>query len=111
MPDSQAAAARAPLPVSVFAAALLGLAVGDAARPPAEQVGARVAAAAIGLYRAGVSPLLDRTGLARCRYEPTCSAYGAEAIVRYGLPRGAWLTGARLLRCHPWAEGGADPVP
>ncbi|HMF10351.1 MAG TPA: membrane protein insertion efficiency factor YidD, partial [Thermoanaerobaculia bacterium] len=46
-----------------------------------------------------------------CRFQPTCSAYGREAIARYGIPRGAWLAAARVLRCHPFAKGGADPVP
>jgi putative membrane protein insertion efficiency factor len=111
MPDSPSAAARAPFPVSIVAAAVLGFSLGDAARPPERQLGARLAVGAIDLYRAGVSPLLDRSGLARCRFDPTCSVYGREAISRYGLPRGAFLTAGRLLRCHPWAKGGADPVP
>jgi putative membrane protein insertion efficiency factor len=109
MPVSRPAAAGFPL--SVFAAAALGFFAGDAARPPSQQFGARIAVGTIDLYRAGVSPVLARSGLARCRYEPTCSAYGREAITRYGIGRGAWLTARRLLRCHPWAPGGADPVP
>ncbi|HEY1435448.1 MAG TPA: membrane protein insertion efficiency factor YidD [Thermoanaerobaculia bacterium] len=92
-------------------AALLGLAVGDAFRPPTDQVSARVAIGAIDLYRATVSPLLAESGLVRCRFEPTCSAYGREAIARYGAPRGFALAAGRVLRCHPWATGGYDPVP
>jgi hypothetical protein len=92
-------------------AALTGFAIGDAARPPADQLGARIAVAAIDVYRATVSPLLGRSGLVRCRYQPTCSAYGREAIERHGIARGLSLTAGRLLRCHPWAKGGADPVP
>ena len=103
--------ARPPFPNRVLLAALLGLAIGDAARPPEDQVGARLAVAAIDAYRATLSPMLSRSGLARCRFEPTCSAYGREAITRYGLARGAFLTGERLLRCQPFSKGGYDPVP
>ena len=92
-------------------AALIGLAVGDALRPVPDQNGARLAVAAIDAYRATVSPVLARTGVVRCRFEPTCSAYGREAIVRYGSPRGFTLAAGRVLRCHPWARGGYDPVP
>lgn len=92
-------------------AALLGLAVGDALRPADEQASARLALGAIDAYRATVSPILANTGLVHCRFEPTCSAYGREAIARYGSPRGFLLATRRVLRCHPWAKGGADPVP
>ena len=95
----------------VVLAALLGIAAGDALRPPARQVGARIAIVSIDAYRATLSRVFARTGLVRCRFEPTCSAYGREAIVRYGLPRGAALAARRILRCHPFAKGGVDPVP
>ena len=103
--------ARPRLPNRILLAALLGLAIGDAARPPGDQLGARLALAAIDAYRATLSPMLSRTGLARCRFEPTCSAYGREAISRYGLARGGRLTAERLLRCQPFSKGGYDPVP
>ena len=92
-------------------AALVGLAVGDALRPVPDQSGTRLAVAAIDAYRATVSPFLARTGVVRCRFEPTCSAYGREAIAKYGEPRGFTLAAGRVLRCHPWAKGGYDPVP
>jgi uncharacterized protein len=105
---------RNPRPLSaasLLLAAVVGFAIGDAARPPGDQVGVRLATLSIDVYRTTVSPLLGQSGLARCRFEPTCSVYGREAINRYGLPRGAWLTARRLARCHPWAKGGYDPVP
>ncbi len=109
-PTAEASPSRARRAAPVLAA-LLGLAVGDALRPAPEQNGARLAVAAIDAYRATVSPLLARTGVVRCRFEPTCSAYGREAIAKYGSPRGFALAAGRVLRCHPWAKGGYDPVP
>ncbi|HTO87191.1 MAG TPA: membrane protein insertion efficiency factor YidD [Thermoanaerobaculia bacterium] len=97
--------------VPLLLAAVVGFAIGDAAKPPSDQLGVRLATVGIDVYRATVSPLLGQSGLAKCRFQPTCSAYGREAINRYGLPRGAWLTLRRLARCHPWAKGGYDPVP
>lgn len=92
-------------------AAVIGFAAGDALRPPPEQASARIALASIDAYRATVSPVLARTGVVRCRFEPTCSEYGREAISRYGFPKGFALTAGRVLRCNPWAKGGVDPVP
>lgn len=46
-----------------------------------------------------------------CRFEPTCSAYALTALQRFGAGRGVLLTTRRLMRCHPWCEGGSDPVP
>jgi putative membrane protein insertion efficiency factor len=110
-----AAEVEAPSPgrslLPLVLAALLGLFVGDALRPPERQAGARVGVAAIDAYRATASKWLGKTGLVRCRFTPTCSEYGREAIARYGLARGGALTAARILRCNPWAKGGNDPVP
>lgn len=49
--------------------------------------------------------------LAECRFTPSCSAYGIEAIHQHGAVKGAWLLLRRLLRCHPWGGCGCDPVP
>ncbi|WP_373277238.1 membrane protein insertion efficiency factor YidD [Deefgea rivuli] len=54
-----------------------------------------------------ISPLLGP----RCRFIPTCSQYGIEAVSRYGPVKGSWLTTKRLCRCHPWGGCGHDPVP
>ena len=58
-------------------------------------------------YQLGLSPMLG----AHCRFHPSCSCYALTAIERYGIFRGMWLGARRLLRCHPFAEGGYDPVP
>jgi putative membrane protein insertion efficiency factor len=92
-------------------AAILGLVAGDALKPPSDQWTARAALGAIDAYRATVSPMLARTGVVRCRFTPTCSEYGREAIERYGFPRGFALATGRVLRCNPWSDGGLDPVP
>jgi putative membrane protein insertion efficiency factor len=57
-------------------------------------------------YKWAVSPWL----LPACRYVPTCSEYAIEAVERYGVAVGIAKTIWRLLRCHPWAKGGVDPV-
>ena len=66
-----------------------------------------VATLLIRVYQWTVSPLLGPT----CRFHPSCSNYALEAINRFGLLRGGWLTVKRLGRCHPWHPGGFDPVP
>ena len=67
----------------------------------------RLLLALIGTYHRWVSSALPR----RCKYEPTCSAYAATAIRRFGALRGTLLAGRRLLRCNPFSHGGFDPVP
>lgn len=46
-----------------------------------------------------------------CRFNPTCSSYAYEAFGRFGMIKGLWLATKRILRCHPWSEGGLDEVP
>ncbi|HOW67795.1 MAG TPA: membrane protein insertion efficiency factor YidD [Candidatus Paceibacterota bacterium] len=67
----------------------------------------------IQLYRWGISPLksLLLGPMAGCRYSPSCSAYGQEAIRIHGVFRGGWLLAKRICRCHPWGGAGWDPVP
>ncbi|MFN2287115.1 MAG: membrane protein insertion efficiency factor YidD [Chromatocurvus sp.] len=62
---------------------------------------------AITLYRWCLSPFVGQ----HCRFYPTCSTYASEAIATHGSLRGSWLALRRLLKCHPWHEGGSDPVP
>nr|WP_263312911.1 membrane protein insertion efficiency factor YidD [Mammaliicoccus sp. Marseille-Q6498] len=61
----------------------------------------------IRLYQRYISPLTPPT----CRFEPTCSNYAVEAISEYGVIKGTWLGTKRILKCHPFHEGGYDPVP
>jgi putative membrane protein insertion efficiency factor len=66
----------------------------------------RVVLAPIVAYQRVVSPALGR----RCKYEPTCSAYGVQAIREFGILRGVVLAAWRVLRCNPFSHGGFDPV-
>jgi len=101
-----------PLPAAfVLALALAAALGGDAFNPPARQWSARAAASAIEAYRGSVSPALARTGWIRCRFTPTCSEYGLEAVQRHGFFPGVALAGWRVLRCNPLSKGGRDPVP
>ncbi|MFM2207993.1 MAG: hypothetical protein RL213_1968 [Bacteroidota bacterium] len=61
----------------------------------------------IRLYQIALSPLLRPS----CRFHPSCSRYGIEAIRKHGPFKGGYLTIRRLLRCHPWGGHGHDPVP
>lgn len=70
-------------------------------------MGRWIALGLIRFYQRFISPLTPPS----CIYTPTCSQYGYEAIERYGLIKGGYLTARRILRCHPWAQGGHDPVP
>nr|C5D6T9.1 RecName: Full=Putative membrane protein insertion efficiency factor [Geobacillus sp. WCH70] len=61
----------------------------------------------IRFYQIFISPLKPPT----CRFYPTCSHYGLEAVKRFGAIKGGWLTIKRILKCHPFHPGGFDPVP
>ncbi|MBQ5856320.1 MAG: membrane protein insertion efficiency factor YidD [Bacteroidales bacterium] len=61
----------------------------------------------IRIYQVTLSPFIGRN----CRYTPTCSHYGIEAIKKYGAIKGGWLTFKRILSCNPWGGSGYDPVP
>ena len=62
----------------------------------------------INLYRKSISPLKGRPS---CIYTPTCSQYAIQALEKYGFLKGGFLAVKRILRCHPFAKGGYDPVP
>jgi len=61
----------------------------------------------IKIYQLVISPWIGPS----CRYTPTCSQYGIEAIKKYGPLKGGWLTLKRIARCNPWGGHGHDPVP
>jgi uncharacterized protein len=67
----------------------------------------RIPLALIRFYQRFISPMFPPA----CRFEPSCSQYGYEAIEKYGIIRGGWLTVRRISRCHPFNAGGYDPIP
>ncbi|RKD22874.1 membrane protein insertion efficiency factor YidD [Ammoniphilus oxalaticus] len=67
----------------------------------------RIFLGVIRFYRAFISPFKPPS----CRFYPSCSTYGIEAISRYGALKGSWLTIRRISKCHPFHKGGFDPVP
>ena len=109
---SEAAAPRARISAAgVIAIAVAAALAGDALNPPSRQWSARATVSSILAYRATVSPLLARRRLVQCRFTPTCSLYGLEAVRRHGFFPGMALAGWRVLRCNPLSSGGVDPVP
>ena len=67
----------------------------------------KILIALIGVYRYLISPLMGN----HCRFYPSCSDYAQTAIGRFGVLRGGWMSLRRIGKCHPWHEGGIDPVP
>jgi uncharacterized protein len=70
-------------------------------------IGRRLAIGLIRGYQVLISPLFPPS----CRFTPTCSSYAITSVERFGVFRGGWLAAKRIGRCHPWNEGGHDPVP
>lgn len=68
---------------------------------------AAIAARIVRGYQLLISPVLGP----RCRFHPTCSEYSRQALQRFGLLHGGWLSIRRVARCHPFCDGGYDPVP
>ena len=62
--------------------------------------------AIIRFYQYAISPLLKPS----CRFTPSCSQYGIDAVNKYGAFKGSWMALKRILRCHPWGKSGYDPV-
>lgn len=73
----------------------------------ASLLGKRALIALIKIYRYMLSFLLGNC----CRFQPSCSTYAEEAITIHGCLQGSYLALRRILRCHPWHQGGLDPVP
>ena len=74
---------------------------------PAKSAVARALMALVRAYQLLISPALGSA----CRFAPTCSHYSMQALGQHGAIKGSYLTLCRLGRCHPWCEGGHDPVP
>lgn len=75
--------------------------------PPRPSLAARGLILLVQAYRLVLAPVLG----GHCRFSPSCSRYGLEALERHGALRGSWLTARRIARCHPWGGSGHDPVP
>ena len=75
----------------------------------------RLTVGAILVYQKTISPdhgiMRNQLGTLRCRFYPSCSSYALDAMRQYGLVRGGVLSIKRILRCHPFSEGGYDPIP
>ena len=82
----------------------------DAMRPPQSQVSVRLFAASVARYHLYLHPVTGQ--FIRCRYTPTCSEYAVEAVRKYGIAKGGWMSINRVLSCRPSVKmGTSDPVP
>ena len=100
---------RRRLKIGVVALSLLLLLGLDLARAPRNQLSAPFLLGGIHLYQATLSPRMGALGV-HCRFKPTCSHYGEEAIRKYGAWTGSWKTLWRIARCGPWTPAGTvDP--
>ncbi len=113
MPEDIAAAKRPRRfgRASLIALVLVLLVAADWLQAPPRQLTTRTLLLLIDVYQATLSPRMPALGV-HCRFEPTCSHYGEEALRCHGLPRGAFLAAWRILRCGPWTPlGTLDPPP
>jgi uncharacterized protein len=95
-----------------LSAVLLGflLFAADAFRPPQRQVSAHLFAASVAAYHHYLHPVTGR--FVRCRYNPTCSRYAVEAVRKYGILKGGWMSARRIASCRTSVPlGTRDPVP
>ena len=96
--------------LAVVALVFIAIAL-DQRRTPSSQWSTAAAVGGIHLYQATLSPIYAKMGV-QCRFTPTCSHYGEEAIRRHGFARGGYLAAKRVLRCGPWTPTGTvDQVP
>lgn len=85
------------------------VALHDAATPVSQEWSTRALVAGIEQYRARISPRLRP--VIRCRFKPSCSAYGLASVKRHGSLRGGWKAVSRIARCNPWTKPGTVDLP
>jgi uncharacterized protein len=96
--------------IATLGVVLVGGAILDASRAPADQWAGKASVLAIHAYQRFGSPLVAKAGF-RCRFTPSCSHYGVQAIEKYGIARGGWLTAHRIARCRPATPMGTVDYP
>lgn len=105
----KAAARRSRLAIPLLILLAAVVVTHDVANEARDSYSARTTIAAIDVYRAHVSPHLK--GTITCRFTPTCSAYGREAVRKYGFARGSYMAVKRIMRCGPWTPMGTVDNP